>query len=178
MPFGKNRKLTTRAKKTKVIAVNEEVEEVREVKDDTGFTSAGVMPPAPEREPAQSPGAAKREQAKEESIELLMDYEIWEEEDAKEVKALSLSRRIYDARMARIDKAQAGKRHGNPALEIERIYKAELELTQAKFKRSEVESSKHAASANWHAQESHVLRLENAKLRRMLRAHGHDRLCV
>ena len=39
----------------------------------------------PEREPAQSPGAAKREQAKEESIELLMDYEIWEEEDAKEV---------------------------------------------------------------------------------------------
>ena len=70
------------------------------------------------------------------------------------------------------------KRHGNPALEIERIYKAELELTQAKFKRSEVESSKHAASANWHAQESHVLRLENAKLRRMLRAHGHDRLCV
>ena len=50
MPFGKNRKLTTRAKKTKVIAVNEEVEEVREVKDDTGFTSAGVMPPAPERD--------------------------------------------------------------------------------------------------------------------------------
>lgn len=45
----------------------------------------------------------------------------------------------------RIDNSQAGKRHGNPALEIERICKAELELTQSKMKRSKVEAGKNAA---------------------------------
>ena len=49
---------------------------------------------------------------------------------------------------------------------------AELELFQAQLRHAKVESSKHDAAANWHAQESRVLRLENAKLRRMLRAHG------
>ena len=51
-----------------------------------------------------------------------------------------MSLKLYEAKMRRIEKAQAGKRHGSPFLELERIYKAELELTQAKAKRAEVEA--------------------------------------
>ena len=86
--------------------------------------------------------------------------------------------KLYEAKMRRIDKAQAGKRHGSPFLELERIYKARLELTQAKVKREEVEAGANNAEAIWLAQRCRVQSLEIAKLRRLLRAHGHDRVCV
>ena len=102
----------------------------------------------------------------------------WSEMEAEAEQELRMSVRLYEAKVRRIDKAQAGKRHGSPFLELERIYKAELELTQAKMTRAEVEADTNNAEANWLAQQCRVLRLENAKLRRLLRAHGHDRVCV
>ena len=75
-----------------------------------------------------------------------------------------------EAKQRRIEKGQAGKRHGSPFGELERIYKAALELTGAKLKREIAESSAHNAEANWLAQQCRVLRLENAKLRRVMRA--------
>ena len=102
----------------------------------------------------------------------------WSEIDTDAEAELRMSFKLYEAKMRRIDKAQAGKRHGSPFLELERIYKAELELTQAKVKRAEVEADANNAEANWPAQRCRVQSLEIAKLRRLLRAHGHDRVCV
>ena len=59
---------------------------------------------------------------------------------------------------------------GGPFGELERIYKAALELSGAKLKREIAEASAHNAEANWLAQQCRVLRLENAKLRRVMRA--------
>ena len=47
-----------------------------------------------------------------------------------------------------------------------------LELTGAKLTREIVESSANNAEANCMAQQCRVLRLENAKLRRVMRANG------
>ena len=76
-----------------------------------------------------------------------------------------MQERLYEAKQRRIEKSQVGKRHG-------RIYKAALELTGAKLKREIAESSTHNAEANWLAQQCAVLRLENANLRRVMRANG------
>ena len=102
----------------------------------------------------------------------------WSEMDAEAEAELRMSFKLYGAKMRRIDKAQAGKRHGSPFLELERIYKAELELTQAKAKRAEVEADAVNAEATLLAQHLRVQRLENAKLRCLLREHGHNRVCV
>ena len=102
----------------------------------------------------------------------------WSEMDAEAEQELRMSVRLYEAKVRRIDKAQAGKRHGSPFLELERIYKAELELTKARVNRAEVEADANNAEANFFAQICRVQSLENAKLRRLLRAHGHDRVCV
>jgi len=91
--------------------------------------------------------------------------------DAEAEKELTMQKHLYEAKQKRIDKAQAGKRHGSPFLELERIYKAELEWSRAQLKRETYASSTHNAEANWLAQQCRVLRLENAKLRRMMRAH-------
>ena len=110
--------------------------------------------------------------------ELGTAYMAWSEIDAEDEKELRMSLRLYAAKMRRIDKAQAGKRHGSPFLELECIYKAELELTQAKVTRAEVKADANNVEANLLAQQCRVLSLENAKLRRLLRAHEHDRVCV
>jgi hypothetical protein len=52
----------------------------------------------------------------------------WSDIGAEAEKELRMSLRLYEAKMRRIDKALAGKRHGSPYLELKRIYKAELEL--------------------------------------------------
>ena len=64
----------------------------------------------------------------------------WSDIDAEAEKELRMSLRLYAAKVRRIEKAQAGKRHGSLYLELKRIYKAELELTQAKATRAEVEA--------------------------------------
>ena len=91
--------------------------------------------------------------------------------DDKAEKELALAQqRLYDAKMRRIDASQAGKRHGSPFGELERIYKAELELLRARLVRSEREAYAYNAEANWLAQQCRVLRLQNAKLKRISRA--------
>ena len=178
MPFGKNKKLTMpRAQKTKVPAR----EDAWEDENETGFTGAEepAPPPPPTDTPAApSPGRAKRKLAKDECDELSIAYMAWSEMDREAEAELSMSLKLYEAKWRRIEKAQAGKRHGSPYLELERIYKAELELTQPKAKRAEVEADANNAEANWLAQQCRVQRLENAKLRRLLREHGHNSVCV
>ena len=83
-----------------------------------------------------------------------------------------MQERLYEAKKRRIEKSQAGKRHGSPYGELERIYKAALELSVAKLKREIAESMTHNAEANWLAQQCRVLRLENSNLCRVMRANG------
>ena len=74
-----------------------------------------------------------------------------------------MQERLYQAKEKRIAKSQASKRHGSPFGELERIYKASLELMGAKLKREISESSVNNAEANWLAQQfASALRLENA----------------
>ena len=108
-------------------------------------------------------------QAQVECDDLHMEFEAWHQLDVKAEKELRMQERLYEAKQTRIEKSQAGKRHGSPFGELERIYKAALELTGAKLKREIAESSTHNAEANWLAQQCAVLRLENAKLHRVLR---------
>ena len=92
--------------------------------------------------------------------------------DSEAAKALALAQRLYDAKVRRIDKSQAGKRHGSPFGELERIYSAELELLRARLARSESEGCASNAEANWLAQQCRVLRLQNAKMQRTVRKLG------
>ena len=100
---------------------------------------------------------------------LLAEYEVRQEMDDKAEKELALAERLYDAKMRRIDASQAGKRHGKPVGELERIYKVEVELLHARLVRSESEGRAYNAEANWLAQQCRVLRLQNAKLQRVCR---------
>ena len=144
-------------------------------------TPSASLPPTFDAPAAPSSGQAKRKLAKDELGELSTAYVAWSDIDAEAEKELRMSLRLYAAKVRRIEKAQAGKRHGpcdgSPYLELERIYKAELELTKAKVTRAEpeVEEDANNAEAKLLAQQCLVLRLENAKLRRLLRAHRHDR---
>ena len=106
------------------------------------------------------------------------EWEAWEELDGEAERELTMALRLYDAKKRRIEKAQKGKRHGSPFSELERIYEAELALLRAKLKRSKVDALTQNAECNTHAQKCEMLRLENAKLRRLLRVHGHERMCV
>jgi hypothetical protein len=172
MGFAKNKGLAyKRPKKTKVAAR----EEAPESTDDTGVTGAEEPPPAPARieQPlAPSPGRRKRKEAQDECDDLRVEFEAYQRLNAEAEKELHMQERLYQAKQARIEKSQAGKRHGSPFGELERIYKAALELSGAKLKREIAESSAHNAEANWLAQQCRVLRLENAKLRRVMRANG------
>ena len=171
MPFGKNKRLAMpKANKKKVPAR----EEMPEIGNEAGVNGAEVLPPAPaptEEPQAPSPGRLKRKQAKDECEELYMEYEAYRELDCEAEKELTMRTHLYGAKMRRIDASQAGKRHGCPFKELERIYNAELEFTQAKLKREILGSNANNAEANWLAQQCMLLRLENAKMRRLLRAH-------
>ena len=82
---------------------------------------------------------------------------------------LALAQRIYDAKMKRVDAAQKGKGRGSALGQLERIYKAQIELLLAKLKAPSTEAECHNDESNWLAQQCRVLRLENAKLKRSLR---------
>ena len=172
MPFGKNKALAVPRPKKKKVAAREEAPEST---DDTGISGVEVPLPVPahvELPLAPSPGEAKRKQAQVECDKLHMEFEAWQRLDAGAEKALHMQERLYEAKKRRIEKSQVGKRHGSPYGELERLYKAALELTGAKLKREIAESSTHNAEANWLAQQCRVLRLENSKLRRVMRANG------
>ena len=119
-----------------------------------------------------SPGGIKRKEAEAELDELSITYQAWEKIDCEAEKAFALAQRLYDAKVRRIEKSQAGKRHGSPFGELERIYSAELELLRAHLARSESEGRASNAEANWLAQQCRVLRLKNAKMQRTVRKLG------
>jgi hypothetical protein len=159
-----------RAKKTKVAARKEALQ----MATDSACPGAEVEAPALEpADPPQapSPGRAERKQAEEELEELFIEYDALEELDGDAAKELTCAKRIFEAKQRRIETSQAGKRHGSPFGELERIYKSHLDLSQAKLKREIISSMHGNAEANWLAQQCRVLRLENAKLRRVMRAH-------
>ena len=83
---------------------------------------------------------------------------------------LTLAQRINDAKMRRVDAAQARKLRGSAVLQLERLYQAEEKLLHAKLEASNAESEAHEAEADWLAQWVIVLRLQNAELQRSLRS--------
>ena len=173
MPFGKNKGLAPRAKKkAKVEALEEVLDAAKEMcnaKENTG-QGATALHQAPV---ALSPGGLKRKQADEELIELAAESEEVREELAAEAEEqLALAQRLYDAKMRRLDASQAGKRHGNPFKELERIYGAEVALLRAQRDCAEAQVKSEAADGALLAQQIHVLRLENAKMQRTVRKLG------
>ena len=180
MPFGKNKKLSApRPKKTKVQAREEESEEAEEdgfdeeLANDAENKDPAKPAPIPDAQPAPSPHRLKVEAAEEELLELQAEYEVREEISQQADAQLATAQRLYDAKMRRLDARQRKrKQDGSPFVELERIYKAELELLRAQLRSEEAEGSTHNAEANVLAQQCRVLRLENAKLSRLLRKHG------
>ena len=176
MPFGKNKHLAPRAKKKAKVEAREEVldaaKEIRAAKENAG-QGAAAPPSAPaEGAAAPSPGGLKRQQAEDELIELAAESEVREEVAAEAEKQLALAQRLYDAKMRRLDASQAGKRHGNPHKELERIYGAEIELLRAQRACAEAQVQSERADGELLAQQIEVLRLEKAKLRRTVRKLG------
>ena len=114
----------------------------------------------------------KRKQADEELIELAAESEVLEELAAEAKQHLALAQRLYDAKMRRLDASQAGKRHGSPFKELERIYGAEVELLRAQRDCAEAQAKSEAADGALLAQQILVLRLENAKMQRTVRKLG------
>ena len=169
MPFGKNKALAVQRPKKKKVAAREEAPEST---DDTGITGVELplpVPARPEQPLAPSPGRHKRKHAQDECDELHIEFSAAQALDAEASRELTMQERLYQAKMKRIEKSQAGKRHGSPFGELERIYKAALALSDARWKQEIAESSANNAEANWLAQQCAVLRLENAKLHRVLR---------
>jgi hypothetical protein len=176
MGFGKNKRLSApRPKKKKVEAREEAIMAASENENpqEIACEDAEVsIHPAKCAGPRASPGGIKRKQAEEELEDLYVEYYVRDELSSDADKELSVHQRLYDAKMRRIDEAQRRKQRGSAFGELERIYKAELELLQARLRSAEAEASAHNAEANWLAQQCRVLRLDSAKQRRLLRKHG------
>ena len=75
-----------------------------------------------------------------------------------------LAERIFDAKMRRVDAAQARKARGSAVLQLERIYKAQQELLQAELSAFKTEAECNNTEGNWLAQQCRVLRLEHANM--------------
>jgi hypothetical protein len=134
--------------------------------DDDEAPAPLVMPPSPRKQ--------KQNEAKAELTELLLDFQVAQELDAEAEQQMSLAERLYDAKMKRIETLQKpGQKRDRGSVfgEIERIYKAQLLLEQARVARATEEAHTHNAEANWPAQQCRVLRLEIARLHRVLRKH-------
>ena len=177
MGFGKNKRLAApRPKKKKVEAREEAIMAASENENtqENACEDAEVSSqPAKCAALPASPGRLKRtQQAAEELEDLFLEYYVRDELSSDADKELSVHQRLYDAKMRRIDEAQRRKQRGSAFGELERIYKAELELLRARLRSAEAEASAYNAEANWLAQQCSVLRLDSAKHRRLLRKHG------
>ena len=176
MGFGKNKRLAApRPKKKKVEAREEAImaaSENENPQENVCEDAEVISQPAKCAALPASPGRHKRKQAEEELEDLCIEYYMRDELSSDADKELSVHQRLYDAKMRRIDEAQRRKQRGSSFGELERIYKAELELLRARLRSAEAEASAHNAEANWLAQQCSVLRLDSAKHRRLLRKHG------
>ena len=63
---------------------------------------------------APSPGRHKRKHAQDECDELHIEFLAAQALDAEASNELTMQERLYQAKMKRIEKSQAGKRHGSP----------------------------------------------------------------
>ena len=77
---------------------------------------------------------------------------------------LKLAERLHDAKVRRIDAAQAKQARGSAVLQLERIYQNEQDLLQAELQASRAEAECNNAEANWLAQQCRLLRLQNANM--------------
>ena len=121
-------------------------------------------PAPPELRAAPSPQRLEREKAHDECDKLQFEFVVHEEIDANAEKELTMQKHMYRAKLVRMEKSQASKRRGSPFGELERIYKAELELLKAKLTREIYSSDTYNAEANWLAQQCRLLRLQNANM--------------
>ena len=180
MPFGTNKKLSApRPKKKKVEARDEESNDAEDddVDEENANEAENLDPshpaPASDAKPALSPHSVKVQASEEELLELQVEFEVREEIRKQVAAQLATAQRLHDAKVQRLDARQRKrKRDGSPFGELERIYKAELELVWAQLRSEEAEGSAHNAEANMLAQQCRLLRLQNAKLCRLLRKHG------
>ena len=69
---------------------------------------------------------------------------------------LALAQRINDAKMRRVDAAQAKQPRGSAVLQLERIYQAEEQLLRAQLAASQSGAESHNAEADWLAQQCRV----------------------
>ena len=169
-PFGKVKAPVgmKRAKKKKVPAV-EAQPSVTDDTDETGGEVREPPPPPPEASPSPSPGAVRLQQAKDALEECGWAVERMQKHDTIAAQTLAAAEATHTAKMRRIDEAQKRKRRGSAVGQLERIYKSLLELYKAKYVRQAVTEMVLEADRDYHMQESAVLRLENAQLRRALR---------
>ena len=114
--------------------------------------------------------ARKLQAAEAELEELYIEFLAAEKVAKIYQEKLVLEQRINDAKMRRVDAAQARKPRGSAVLQLERIYMAEEKLLHAKLKASEAESEAHSAEADWLAMQCQVLRLQGVDLQLSLRS--------
>ena len=114
--------------------------------------------------------ARKLQEAEAELEELYIEFLAAEKVAKIFQDKLALEQRINDAKMRRVDAAQARKPRGSAVLQLERLYQAEEKLLHAKLKAAETESEAHSAEADWLAQQCQILRLQGVELQLSLRS--------
>ena len=90
--------------------------------------------------------------------------------DKEAGSALALAKRLFDAKIARLQKAWAGRQRGEPGKSLDRLNEAEIAYLKAQLERERAAGEVLRAKADLHAQRATVLGLGNAKLRRTLRS--------
>ena len=175
MPFGNNKRLSMPRPKKKKSAAREDAQVAKKQRVMEAVEEQPPPVAAQVAVPPSSPGAAQRKQAKEEEEDLWVEYEGWRGALVDLKKDFHCAEKLSEARQRCLDR-RAGK--GSPYGELERIYKRLLDFKQAQNAWADQQLDACVAEKEWHKQRVVVLQLENAKLRRMLRAHGHARVDV
>ena len=120
-----------------------------------------------ERKKAKTEVSQKLRAAEEELEDSYIEFYLAAQKVAKVFEdKLKVAERIHDAKVRRIDAAQAKKARGSAVLQLERIYQNEQDLLQAELQASRAEAECNNAEANWLAQQCRLLRLQNANMSR------------
>jgi len=118
-------------------------------------------------EPAPTPPSPNTEEREEAHLELKVRRAVWERfrVDARRASAqLTAAEHLYAAKMKRIDAMQRRKT-GSGFNEMYRIHKAITARAEALLHRERAAKVERECAAEYHEQQSLVLRLDNAKLR-------------
>ena len=152
----------SRPKKRKVAAREEEVE----VMANATMEPDKERRAGSEREKPKNDTVRKLKAAEEELDDLYIEFVALQKAAKVFQDKFKLAERLHDAKMRRVDAAQAKKARGSAVLQLERIYQAQQELLQAELSASKAEAECNNAEANWLAQQCRVLRLEKANMSR------------